>query len=298
MKKIFLFLLFATSCFSQFGHGGGGSLDLDELLPIIADSAKWTDGSTVNSIKPRDAKTVEADSGKFGALEVTGNTILGGNLTMVTTATEQVKLGTGSDAAPELSSVGDTDTGIRFTGGNKMQLVQGGLNSHTFRPYRYTQTYSDGDTTSMWMDGTWFYIKSSARLVLDPVYQVSLRIGGLEKMTFNATYFAPGVADYYTSGFSTLPWKEHYVSDLSVIGGKGQTATQYISKEATITGADSSHTIWVNAAGDPEYIFAGANGNQWKIGLDSDKLTFWFKDQSSWIKKASIDTTGAYTDEY
>jgi hypothetical protein len=33
---------------------------------------------------------VEADSGKFGALEVTGNTTLDGNLTMVNTAAESL----------------------------------------------------------------------------------------------------------------------------------------------------------------------------------------------------------------
>jgi len=127
MKKVlFIALLLPVLAVAQFGHSGGGSLDLDELLPIIADSAKWTDGSTVNAIKPRDAKTVEADSAKFGALEVTGNTILDGNLTMVTTATEQVKLGTGSDAAPELSSLGDTNTGIRIPGSDLIDFVIGG----------------------------------------------------------------------------------------------------------------------------------------------------------------------------
>jgi len=94
-KVLFIALLLPVLAVAQFSVSGGGSLDLDEMLPIIADSAKWTDGSTVNAIKPRDAKTVEADSGKFGALEVTGNTTLDGNLTMVTTAAESLVIAAG-----------------------------------------------------------------------------------------------------------------------------------------------------------------------------------------------------------
>ena len=94
-KTLFSLLILVGIASAQFGHGGGGSIDLSTLLPIIADSSKWTAGSTVNAIKPRDAKTVEADSGKFGALHVTGNTTLDGNLTMQTTAAESLLLAAG-----------------------------------------------------------------------------------------------------------------------------------------------------------------------------------------------------------
>jgi hypothetical protein len=130
MRKTFLLLwLVPVLAFSQLTVTGGSSLDLDTLLPIIADSSKWTDGSTVNAIKPRDAKTVEADSAKVGALEVTGNARFNGNVTMVTTAGEQVRIGPGSDAAPELSSADDTNTGIRFIGSDVITAVSGGVSS-------------------------------------------------------------------------------------------------------------------------------------------------------------------------
>jgi hypothetical protein len=91
-KTILLILALASLGIAQarFGHGGGSSLDLTTLLPIIADSTDWTAGSTVNAIKPKVGKTVEADSGKFGALEVTGNARFDGNVTLVTTASESL----------------------------------------------------------------------------------------------------------------------------------------------------------------------------------------------------------------
>jgi hypothetical protein len=56
----------------------------------IPAASKWEAGSTVNAIKPKVGKTVEADSGKFGALEVTGNARFDGNVTLVTTASESL----------------------------------------------------------------------------------------------------------------------------------------------------------------------------------------------------------------
>jgi hypothetical protein len=153
MKKIFLFLLFATSCFSQFGHSGGGSLDLDTLLPIIADSSDWTAGSTVNAIKPKAGKTVEADSVKAGALEVTGNARFDGNVTMVTTAGEQVQLGTGSDAAPELSSVGDTNAGIRFPGNDIVSINTDGIRRLDVTKTGLITTLSSDTTAKMTITG-------------------------------------------------------------------------------------------------------------------------------------------------
>lgn len=128
MKRLLALLLILPAlglAQSRFGHGGSGT-SVSAMLPIIADSTDWTAGSHVHAIKPKGGKSIEADSGKFGALEVTGVTTLDGELNMVTIATEQVKLGTGSDAAPELSSMGDTNTGIRFPGSDVTTFVQGG----------------------------------------------------------------------------------------------------------------------------------------------------------------------------
>jgi hypothetical protein len=111
-----------------------------------------------------------------------------------------------------------------------------------------------------------------------------------------------GTFDLGAGGTTDRRYRYLYLRDTAVIGGDAAaTAKIIVSKESNdtgVAGADSSHTIQVDASGNPEHIFAGANGNAWKIGLDSDKLTFWFKDNGSWIKKASIDTTGGYTDEY
>jgi hypothetical protein len=91
MKKTFLLLwLVPVLAFSQLTVTGGSSLDLDTLLPIIADSTDWTAGSTVHAIKPKAGKTVEADSVKAGSLEVTGNARFNGNVTLVTTASESL----------------------------------------------------------------------------------------------------------------------------------------------------------------------------------------------------------------
>jgi len=277
MKKIFLFLLFATSCFSQFGHSGGGSLDLDTLLPIIADSSDWTDGSTVNAIKPRDGKTVEADSGKFGSLEVTGNTILDGNLTMVTTATEQVKLGTGSNALPELAGAGDTDTGIRFTGGNKMQLVQGGLNSHTFRPYRYTLTASDGDTLGISLDGTYIYFYGKGPFVFQPTETSYLKVGSTTCISWSTVALSPYTNDAYSLGSASTLYKNGYFSDGLWLGGKGQTATQYISKENTIAGADSSMMFRIGSDGNPYMRWAAADADSARLHVRGDSTEFYSK---------------------
>jgi hypothetical protein len=154
-KTILLILALASLGIAQarFGHGGGSSLDLDELLPIIADSSDWTDGSTVNAIKPKGAKTVEADSVKFGALEVTGNARFDGNVTMVTTAGEQVQLGTGSDAAPELSSVGDTNAGIRFPGNDIVSINTDGIRRLDVTKTGLITTLSSDTTAKMTITG-------------------------------------------------------------------------------------------------------------------------------------------------
>ena len=98
MKKLVLFVLLlpalALAQSGAFGHGGS-SLDLSTLLPIIADSTDWTAGSHVHAIKPKGGKSIEADSGKFGALHVTGITTLDGELNMVTTASESLRIAAG-----------------------------------------------------------------------------------------------------------------------------------------------------------------------------------------------------------
>jgi hypothetical protein len=112
---------------SRFGHGGGSStLDMSTLLPIIADSTLW---------HLQGADTLVTDGAlpiKVSGIRVSGTTRIDGTLTMNTIATEQVKLGTGSDALPELSSVGDPNTGIRFPGSDTVKVVGGGVEMARF----------------------------------------------------------------------------------------------------------------------------------------------------------------------
>lgn len=132
---------------SRFGHGGSGGVSVSSLLPIIADSTLWhlqgTDTLVTDGALPV----------KVSGLRVSGTTRLDGTLTMNTIATEQVKLGTGSDAAPELSSVGDPNTGIRMPGSDTVKVVGGGVEIARFYPVtssprlemRFrTGTYSNG----------------------------------------------------------------------------------------------------------------------------------------------------------
>lgn len=120
MKKfVFLLLLIPVLAFPQRSYRGTSGVTLGRMLSIISDSTMWhKKGSTPD--------TILVDGGlpiRVTGLKVTGNTTLDGNLTMNTIATEQVKLGTGSDAAPELSSVGDTNTGLRIPGSDVVTVV-------------------------------------------------------------------------------------------------------------------------------------------------------------------------------
>lgn len=436
MKRIFLLLwLLPVLAFSQLTVTGGSSLDLDTLLPIIADSSKWTDGSTVNAIKPRDGKTVEADSAKVGALEVTGNARFNSNVTMVTTAGEQVQLGTGSDAAPELSSAGDLNTGIRFPGSDVTTFVQGGAEKvrigaagnvgigatgnealHVYKNTPASNQYifqiatsddtsrfavdEDGDlfldgtitllssqyisgisantgmsseddlyfsmdnnnndagtrfisfgtnnapeaatplmrlletgnlglgtttpynqlsvvnsssgqgtgiglTSSQWNKSrtSWatasdtsaigLYIDSAGgprwfmRAVNGDTLSITLS-GSFVNIATNAmlqitatTYFNGSVVPRYTDattlGSAGLRYQSLSVSDNIYLGGKGQTATQYISKEATIAGQDSSITTKIGSDGNPYVRYAAADGDSARIHVRSDSTEFYSK---------------------
>ena len=88
--------------------------------------------------------------------------------------------------------------------------------------------------------------------------------------------------------------------------GKGRNELFLISSDVNINRTTwaqatdtSSVSIRLDASGNPVNEFVNALGNAWKLEVGSDnKLSFYYKDAGSWIKKASIDTTGAYTDEY
>lgn len=199
-------------------------------------------------------------------LHVYGNTILDGNLTMNTIATEQVKLGTGSDAAPELSSVGDPNTGIRFPGGDKMQFVQNGLNSHTFRPYRYTIRYSDGDTLGLSLNGS--------SVIYDSNVSHYFQIGGSNYFLVTSigsqfkTAIFPTSTDLYNVGATDRLVKNYYGSDYIGLGGKGQGASLEIftyDPAVSQTAPDSVFNVKVLNGNPTVYSYDSSGGSSLPI---------------------------------
>lgn len=271
MKRILFILLIATVAFGQYGHKGGSSAS--SMMVIIADSSKWTDGSTVNAIKPRNSKTVEADSVKAGALEVTGNARFNSNVTMVTTAGEQVQLGTGSDAAPELSSAGDTNTGIRFPGGDKMQLVHGGLNSHTFRPYRYS-IYNGADTLSIWTTTSNTYIGASGTLRFFGATGVGFGTSITSLHMLTGTEFYPITTDQSKIGRSGYEFKELWITDNGYFGGKSNTAKLIWGQQAVKTQETDSCGILDMNGGAPRIRMMGASGNE-GLSYNAGSVAVW-----------------------
>jgi hypothetical protein len=90
----FFILLLPALVLGQLRVSGGGS-SVSDMMAIVADSSMWTAGTHVHAIKPRGGKSVQADTIKAGYLNVTGDTQLDGNLTMITTAAESLIIGAG-----------------------------------------------------------------------------------------------------------------------------------------------------------------------------------------------------------
>jgi hypothetical protein len=247
MKKTLILLIFLPVL--TFGQlmvsGGGSSLDLTTLLPIISDSTLW---------HLQGADTLVTDGAlpiKVSGIRVSGTTRLDGTLTLITTAGEQVQLGTGSDAAPELSSAGDTDTGVRFAGGNKVQIVAGGVNSHTFRASSYTVSYpADGDTLGLSLDGTFGYLTSKAPL--------RIRYGNY-LLNFVDESVYPSATDLYNLGILTNKWKAIYATDYIYVAGKGQSATITWGQQNIITEQVDSTGVLTMINGNP--IIKSFNGD-------------------------------------
>jgi len=290
MKRILFLLLLPALAFAQFGHGGGGAT-ISQMMAVYADSNAahgWTAGSNINRIKPRGLKSVEIESLFVNVATFTSNVILN------TVAGEQLKLGTGSDAAPELSSAGDPNTGVRFPGGDKMQFVQNGLNSHTFRPYRYTQTYSDGDTASYSFDGTRYFLNSNVPI------RIILGSAAWNFSSLAAAGFYPGAADTYVIGGATQ-FKQIDLTDNINLGGKGQTATMTWGQQAVMTEQADSCGVLGMSGGNPFVALYSRTGNKLNFlgqrmpTYDAAAWDMWFSTGGAagdtlWI---SIDGTNA-----
>lgn len=300
MKKVLFFLLLIPAlALAQFGHTGGGGASVTQMMAIYADSSAahgWTAGANTHQIKPRGGKSVLIDS-----LFVSTYARFDGNVVMNTTAGEQVRLGTGSDAAPELSSAGDVNTGIRFPGGDKMQFVQNGLNSHTWRPYRYTQTYSDGDTLAFWLDGSEAIAKTNTALVVDPATYFYVKVGGVYRYVFSSSNMYPFLSDNYLLGIAGGKWKELWLSDNGYIGGKGQAATMTWGQQAVMTEQADSCGVLGMSGGNPFVALYSRTGNKLNFlgqrmpTYDAAAWDMWFSTGGAagdtlWI---SIDGTNA-----
>jgi len=328
MKKSLILLIFLpVLAFGQFrvGGGGGGSstLDMSTLLPIIADSTLWhlqgTDTLVTDGALPV----------KVSGLRVSGTTRLDGTLTMVTTTGEQVQLGTGSDAAPELSSAGDTNTGIRFPGSDVTTFVQGarekmriastgnvtiggtggydrlgvlnsssgqgtgfGLTSSQWNKGRTSWATSrdtsaigfyidsaggprwfmravDGDSLGIALDGSYSYFTSKKNGIF--------KFGDGSGVLYLNGQIVPTTNDAKSIGTPNLGYRFIYGTDNIYLGGKGQTATMYISKEATVAGQDSSITMKIGSDSNPYVRYAAADGDSARIHVRSDSTEFYSK---------------------
>ena len=83
----------------------------------------------------------------------------------------------------------------------------------------------------------------------------------------------PGAADTYTLGASAA-WNSAYISDNLCVGGKGQTASIYVSQEVEFANTDSSIKIFVNA-GVPTISGAATDGDISTVTWNtSDQIVF------------------------
>lgn len=142
---------------------------------------------------------------------------------------------------------------------------------------------ADGDTLSLWHDGSSGYIAGHTGL--------GLKVGNTLKFSLGSgtlTSYAnidPSAVDTYTLG-STAGWNSAYITDNICLGGKGETATFYVSKEKIFAGTDSSIVSTVDDGDGKTYYKAG----------DGDSLVVTCANDSARIKSNNpISIAGGIT---
>jgi hypothetical protein len=128
----------------------------------------------------------------------------------------------------------------------------------------------DGDSLGITLDGaSTVYRTSSATHTFYTGSTLSFSLGTVANGSIT---FVPNSTDTYNNGSSTRLWQNYWGSDNIYLGGKGQTATQYISQENTIAGQDSSMKLWIDGGNpkiDMKSGYAGQNIRQQYFGPDT-----------------------------
>lgn len=106
------------------------------------------------------------------------------------------------------------------------------------------------DTLGLHMDGGAAYLKSSVGFNINAA-SITLGTPSVNVAELSLSGILPVASDSRSLGSATKLYQNGYFSDGLYLGGKGQTATQYISGENTIAGQDSSMKLWVDS-GSPK----------------------------------------------
>ncbi len=223
----------------------------------------------------------------LGDLYVTGTTRLASNLLISSTIGEQLQLGAGSDAIPELSSSGDSNTGIRFPGSGVITFVEDGVEKARFSGGKLgigtTNPANPLDVTGI--------ISSSA--------------------TIFATIFTPSIGFYSTNNNTNLNYRAgsstagtgHYFQDRNggdiavfrsdtKMVGIGTTAP---GAKLSIVGGANPLNIWYDrneATTKDSIALSIVNGNV-GIGLTNPTVGFYSAATSNYFAN-TINTSGNF----
>ncbi len=119
--------------------------------------------------------------------------------------------------------------------------------------------------------GNTTFSTSAGSIIFTPATTTELVIAATTTTSYNN--FDPSTDDTFTLG-ATAAWAAAYISDNLCIGGKGETATIYVSTEDVFAGTDSSVVIRMNA-GQPEINFASGDA----VSADLTSITVNNSDQ-------------------
>jgi hypothetical protein len=341
MKKTLILLIFLPVL--TFGQlmvsGGGSSLDLTTLLPIISDSTLW---------HLQGADTLVTDGAlpiKVSGIRVSGTTRLDGTLTLITTASESLLIAAGGIRNEGgLIQKGNSSFGVLAVPKSTVQITGMGISAVNyykglrlsnpdaatngvqavspvllFRGAGYKTGYSSSDSV-LWAI---YIVPSQGGATTSSMLYFDSKVGSggwANKATLSSggdfvTGSVKASLHYVTSGDIELDGEDNtYIvidnnnndSDTrAVIFGKngfGATSEEIARlTESGKFGVGTNNPLEeIHAKVEVVIEESGAGEKKWRLQTDptTGKLEFYFRNTASWIKKASIDTTGGYTDEY
>jgi hypothetical protein len=132
------------------------------------------------------------------------------------------------------------------------------------------------DTLGLYMDGGAVYLKSSVGFNINAA-SITLGTPNVNVAELSLSGILPVSSDSRSLGSATKLYQNGYFSDGLYLGGKGQTATQYISKENTIAGQDSSMMMRIGSDGNSYVRYTAADGDSAIIHVRSDSTEIYSK---------------------